>query len=404
MPDPVRARSVAPWAWLAYRYLKARTRSYSRFVAWVSVTGLGLGVAALIAVMSVMNGLSSEIEARVLGHVTQVFLTREDEDLSADAFVSQVAQISAHPAVKASFEFVEAAGVMSLGSGVHPILVYGVGQQALPWLPASMPAGDWSGLVVGASLAEYFAVASGDALRLVLIGAEGRTRAIRKTVSGIFATRSELDYSLVFLPLSDFARLLDSGIGHRGYRLVVEDPLQTPELIAEWRNQGVLDGIGIDDWSHTHGELVRVLGMERVIMFSLLFMVVGIAALNLVSGQAMLVSEKAAEIAILQTMGAGSDLIWRTFLAYGGFVALLGTGLGLILGVALAIWSGELIAVIHSLLGVDILAGSWFDSLPCEIRLTDLVLVGASSLLISGAACIVPAGRAARLRPIESLA
>lgn len=404
MPEQSGAASSVLWASLALRYLRSGGKRYSSFVAWVSVVGLCLGVAALISVVSVMNGLGAEIEARVLGNVAQILLTPESDGISQTEFEERVIEIKAHESVLAGFEFVEVGGVVSLGSGVHPILVYGVGEEALPWLPENRPLGNWRGLVVGESLAGYFMVRPGDFLRIVLIGSEGKTRAMRKQVTGVFETSSDLDYSLVFLPLSEFSKLAEMGIGSIGVRLIVAEPLETPELIDGWRSQGLLDGVEVSDWTEAHGELVRVLGMERVIMFSLLFMIVGIAALNLVSGQAMLVSEKQSEIAILRTFGAGRGLIAATFLAYGGFVALLGTGLGLLLGVGLASWSGEIIELIRVLFAVDILAGSWFESLPYEIRADDLLVVGTSSLLISLLACIAPALRAARLSPAEQLA
>lgn len=389
---------------LALRYLRSGGKRYSSFVAWVSIAGLCLGVGALVAVMSVMNGLGAEIEARVLGNVTQVLLTPQLEAISSQQFDQRVTEMEAHEEVLAAFEFVEVGGVVSLGSGVHPILVYAVGDEARPWLPISRPYNDWRGLVIGESLAEYFAVNPGDSLKIVLVGAEGKTRAMRKQVRGLFQTNSDLDYSLVFLPLHEFFELSRIGIGSIGVRLVVEDPLATPELIEGWRSQGLLNGIEVEDWTIAHGELVRVLGMERVIMFSLLLMIVVIAALNLVSGQAMLVSEKQSEIAILQTFGASGGLIARTFLAYGGFVALLGTGLGLVLGVSLATWSGEIIGLIRVLFGIDILAGSWFQSLPHEVRISDLLVVGVSSLLMSLLACVLPARRAAHLSAAEELA
>ncbi len=403
MPEQAGGTWLGLWASLALRYLRSGGKRYSSFVAWVSITGLCLGVGALVAVMSVMNGLGAEIEARVLGNVAHVFLTRASNDLSRSDFDEQVTEIESHQGVRAGFDFVEAAGVVSLGSGVHPILVYGVGEEALPWLPESRPFGDWRGLVVGESLADYFLVAPGDALRIVLVGADGGRRAMRKQVSGVFATDSDLDYSLVFLPLDEFSRLAPSGIGRKGVRLVLADPLAAPELLAFWRARGLLEGIGVENWTEVHGELVRVLGMERLIMFSLLLMIVGIAALNLVSGQAMLVSEKRSEIAILQTMGAGRRLIAYTFLAYGGFVALLGTGLGLALGVCLAIWSGEIIELMRVWFGVDLLAESWFDSVPYQIKALDLLVVGIASLMISLLACVAPARRAARLSPAEEL-
>ncbi len=397
------ARSIL-WASLALRYMRSGGKRYSNFVAWVSVVGLCLGVGALVAVMSVMNGLGAEIEARVLGNVAQIVLTPESDEVSDRDFEERVTKMIAHKSVKTGFEFVEVGGVVSLGSGVHPILVYGVGQDALPWLPESRPLDDWRGLVIGESLADYFMVRPGNSLRIVLIGAEGKTRALRKQVTGVFETSSDLDYSLVFLPLDEFPKLAQIGIGSIGVRLILEEPLATRELIADWRSEGLLEGIEVDDWTAAHGELVRVLGMERAIMFSLLFMIVGIAALNLVSGQAMLVSEKQSEIAILQTLGAGRSLISRTFLAYGGFVTLLGTSLGLLLGVCLAMWSGQIIELIRVLFGVDILSGSWFERLPYKIQASDLLLVGVSSLLISLLACIAPARRAARLSPAELLA
>lgn len=404
MSEKSRAPQSNLWVSLALRYLRSGGKRYSSFVAWVSVVGLCLGVGALVAVMSVMNGLGAEIEARVLGNVAQVVLIPEPGEISQSQFDARIADMKAHESVQAGFDFVSAGGVVSLGSGVHPILVYGVGEEALPWLPENRPLGDWRGLVISESLADYFFIGTGDSLRILLIGAGGRTRAMQRPLTGVFETSSDLDYSLVFLPLDELSKFAQLGIGPVGVRLILEDPLATSELIAGWRSQGLLDGIKVEDWTEAHGDLVRVLGMERMIMFSLLFMIVGIAALNLVSGQAMLVSEKQAEIAILQTLGAGRGLIARIFLAYGGFVALLGTGLGLLLGAAFASWSGEIIELIRVLFGVDVLAGSWFESLPYKIQISDLVLVGVASLLISLLACIAPASRAARLSPAEQLA
>lgn len=390
------------WLSVALKYLFARRKGYSSLVAWVSVAGLSLGVSALIAVTSVMNGLGAEIESRVLGNLSQVFVMREPDKLSDDELKGRIASIAGHPEVLAGFDFVEAGGVVSLGSGVHPILVYAAAEEGLAWFPEFEPAGDLDGVVLGESLAEYFAVRLGDQLRIVLVGSQGRVRALRERVAGKFKTDSDLDYSLVFLPIERFSNLQD--IGRRGVRLVVRDPLRTPVLIDEWSRAGVLDGLKLEDWTATQGDLVRVLGMERIIMFSLLSMIVIIAALNLVSGQAMLVSEKQSEIAILQTMGAGAGLIERTFLAYGGLVALFGTLIGLSLGVVLATQANQILLLMRDYAGVDVLAGSWFDSLPYQIRGADLLLVGGLSLFISFIACILPARRAARLSPAEHLA
>lgn len=387
---------------MALKYLVSRGKGYGALVAWVSVAGLTLGVSALVAVISVLNGLGSEIESRVLGNLTQVFVTRGAEEIGKDEFEQRIASIAGHPDVLAGFEFVEAGGVVSLGSGVHPILVYAADEKGRVWLPEFEPSGTLEGLVLGKSLADYFGVRPGDQLRIVLVGAGGRVRALREQVAGTFKTDSDLDYSLVFLPLERFAKL--EGIGRRGVRLVVRDPLQTPALIDAWSREGVLDGLRVEDWTATQGDLVRVLGMERIIMFSLLSMIVIIAALNLVSGQAMLVSEKRSEIAILQTMGAGARLIERTFLAYGGLVALLGILLGLTLGVVLATQANQILFLMRDYAGVDVLAGSWFDSLPYRVRGADLLVIGGTSLLISLIACIPPARRAARISPSEHLA
>ena len=401
MRDGATSPSLGLWIEVALKYLLVRGKGYSSLVAWVSIAGLTLGVAALVAVISVMNGLGSEIESRVLGNLAHVFVQREPEQISAQQFDERIAAIKRNPQVQAGFEFIEAGGVVSLGSGVHPILVYAAGEDGLPWLPDFQPSGELEGLVLGSSLADYFAVRLGDYLRIVLVGSQGKTQALRERVTGIFETRSDLDYSLVFLPLERFSGL--ANIGRKGVRLVVEDPLQTPALIQDWTSQGMLDGLRVEDWTATQGELVRVLGMERVIMFSLLMMIVVIAALNLVAGQAMLVSEKQSEIAILQTMGAGGGLIERTFLAYGGLVALFGTFLGLAVGVVLATQSNQILQWIRDLLGVDVLAGSWFQSLPYQVRATDLVTIGGLSLLISLFACILPARRASRLSPADHL-
>ncbi len=404
MSETSETSSSGLWAVIALRYLRTGGNRYSQFVAWVSVTGLALGVAALIAVTSVMNGLGGEIQARVLGNVSQVFLTPWSDTVPNDDFARRAKALGLQEGVVAAFDFIEAGGVLSVGGGVHPILVYGAGPEAAPWLPAITGDGDRQGLVVGALLAEYFQVRLEEHLRIVMIGADGRTRALRVPMTGMFETRSDLDYSLVFLPLARFDALRDQSIGRRGVRLLLEEPLRAPQLVDDWRARGLLEGMRVEDWTEAQGDLVRVLGMERVIMFSLLLMIIAIAALNLVSGQAMLVSEKQSEIAILRTMGADAGLIVRAFLAYGGFVALLGTAIGVVLGVVLAIWSGEIMAIIHWLTGVDILAGSLFDRLPVKILALDLLLVAGLSLLVSFIACIAPARRAARLSPADLLA
>ncbi len=393
--------------WIGWRYLASRGRAFVSLITWVSVFGLGLGVAVLVVVISVMNGFDEELHRRILGTVPHVVLVPPTETTDAG-------DLDRYAAVGQAFRFFEAQGMVARSSGVEAVAVYGVDAQgfaAMDSVARAMTSGsidsltNGGGLIMGAPLAMHLGLAIGDPVTLVLSTPANDTvvpRLERFTLSGTFEIGAELDYGLVLVGLDDVVRRGLVSTGRLGVRLKLADPVNIDAALASLA--GIVPaGWQVTDWRSSYGELFRAVRLEKNMMFMLLVLIVAIAAFNIVSAQTMLVNEKRSDIAILRTMGASEGLILRLVLVQGVLVALAGIGFGLVLGLVLAHHVTETVALLESLIGARLLDGTYFDKVPSLVLARDIVLIAAVSFVFCLISALHPARRAAALNPAEAL-
>ncbi len=396
--------------WIGWRYLRGQRRQFASFITWVSVIGLGLGVAVLVLVISVMNGFDRELKSRILGVIPHLVL----QPANADLATAQALAPTQFATLGAAFHFFSAEGMVMRDGTVHALNLYGIDAQGtahLPMLAQQMRQGQLAdltgsgGLIMGAPLARHLGLYLGDDVTLVLstpVAGTVRPRFERFQLVGTFELGAEPDYGLVLVDLAEVARRQLQTTGSSGIRVVLADAMALDQAHAQLQSLLPNDWRALD-WRQQYGALFRAVQMEKSMMFVLLALIVAVAAFNIISAQAMLVHEKRADIAILRTMGASSGLIFRMVLLQGMLVAFAGLGFGLLLGVLLASFVTETLAVLEWVLGARLLEGSYFDRVPSKILFSDLLTIAGMALLLCVGASLYPARRAAALNPADSL-
>ena len=393
--------------WMSLRYLRLNSMHYGSFISWVSIIGLGLGVAVLIVVLSVMNGFDGELSKRILGSVPHIVLIPNDSD-SQLHLQEKTTTLQKLPGVNSAFRFFQAEGMISRNGGVNAVSIYGVPiDQKIPLISSSMLKGGLTksaqSLVMGGPLAAYLGLQIADSVALVLTTPTqyGVRPEIRRFIlTGLFEVGAELDYSVVLVNYQD---VITSGLestGVMGIRLVLDDPYSVNEI-----KNSIVDAESwiVQDWTNEYGELFRAVRLEKRMMFLLLFLIVTVAIFNIVASQTMVVNEKRADIAILRTMGASSNHVLRIFLFQGAVISVIGIVFGLLLGIVLALNISELITYIENLAGVRMLEGTYFQTLPSRLEVADLLAITGIAFFLCLISAIGPARRAARLNPVDSL-
>ena len=387
---------------IAARYLLGGRNRYARFISWISLSGLALGVLVLSVVVSVMNGLDAELRSRILGTVPHVMVASSAPDLGS------------MQGVRSAYRFFSAAGMVTGNGTVVPVSIFGVdsGDAALlPQVGENMLQGTLGAalaqpraVVMGMPLAHYLALTEGDTVVLVVpepVAAGVRPRLKRFRLAGTFEMGAEFDHSLVLVPREVFSEAERHYLGTDGIRVDLDDPMQVGEFEDALR--GVDAALAVETWQENFGELFQAVRIEKALMFLILLLVVAVAGFNIVSGQTVLVNDKRGDIAILRTMGADGRLIARVFLWQGIGTASLGIAVGLVLGALVAANIGYLVGVAESWLGFRILEGSYFITLPSLVLVEDLLLIGFLSWLLCVLAAWLPARRAARQNPVAGL-
>ena len=391
---------------MAARYLWGGRNRYARFVAWMSLVGLALGVLVLSVVVSVMNGLDAQLRTRILGTVPHVLATPDAPGLAQT--------LNARQDVRAAYRFFSASGMVSSNGAVVPVSLFGVdpGNAALlSQIDDNMLGGTLAealarpgALVMGLPIARHLALAEGDAVVLVVsepAAGSVRPRLKRFRLAGTFALGAELDHYLALAPRNSFSERERRHLGTDGVRVELADPMQVDRFAEELRR---LDPtLIVETWKDNYGELFLAVGIEKALMFILLLLVVAVAGFNIVSGQTVLANDKRADIAILRTMGADSGFVARVFLWQGIGAASLGILVGLALGVLVAQNIGQLVATVESWFEFRLLEGSYLVVLPSLVLVEDLFVIGLLSWLLCVLAAWIPAHRAARQNPLAGL-
>lgn len=389
------------------RYSGAReSNSYLSFISKVSLGGLALGVIALTVVVSVMDGFDRQLKYRILGAVPQVVF-----EAAAGVDVAKV--LSDNPEVAGYARFLERSGVVISGDSKQLTAIYGI-QPALEHkmsiIPQHLVAGQLSALkpgtnriFMGQSLGLELGVNVGDVVTLIIPQAfDGNTvapRMARVQVAGFFEVNSDLDYKLILMNRRDLAAIMH--VHTRTFRVTLNNVFRAGPFAQHLAR---VPGIShVSTWNRQYGDFFRTVRMEKIMMFILLTLIVAIAAFNIVSSLSMMVKEKQADIAVFRTMGMSPFAVMKIFMVQGTVVGVLGTGIGLVLGVPLAHYIPHVISFVEGLTGNHMLAGTYFTRVPTDVRIPDLLTIVVVALALSFLATLYPAWRASRLRPAAVL-
>ena len=414
-----------PYEWqVGLRYTRAGKRSgrnsFISFISMASVAGIALGVAALIVVLSVMNGFQKEVTARmlsVLAHV-EVFDVRGE----MPEWRTAVQEALRNPEVRAAAPFAETQAMLLSDGVMKPVLLRGIDPVQEPRVSdvgKHMREGRFEALqpgsfkvVIGRALANSLDVKVGDRVTLLMAsvpapgtasgGTLPRTRPL--TVAGIFeAGHFEFDSSLAFANIED-AQGLAGVAAPAGIRLRLADMQGAPRVAAELQ-RSMSGELFIRDWSKVNAIWFAAVESQKRMMFIILTMIVAVAAFNLVSTLVMTVRDKQSDIAILRTLGASPRSIMTIFMVQGTLVGVLGALLGVTLGVTVALNIDVIVPFIERSFKVQFLSQEVYliSEIPSQLRWGDVGWIGGVAVLLAFVATLYPSWSASRVKPAEAL-
>ncbi|MBI1195182.1 MAG: lipoprotein-releasing ABC transporter permease subunit [Gammaproteobacteria bacterium] len=404
---------------IGLRYTRAKRRNhFISFISLASMLGITIGVMALITVLSVMNGFEKELRARILGVVAHATVSGPGNLLAGWPDVAKT--LRDIDGVAGVAPYIQGQAMMVNGKhvsggiirGVLPNLegeVSNVGEKMVKGSLDELRAGDFS-IILGRELAAALRVGVGDKVMLIIpqttvtpVGTLPRLR--RFTVTGIFEVGMyEYDSALAIVHIADAARLYQTNDAVSGLRLRLTDLFAAPRIAAEIRNT-LPFGHRVMDWTQQHANFFRAVRMEKMVMSIILFLIVSVAAFNLVSTLVMMVTDKQGDVAILRTMGVSPGSIMAIFVVQGAIIGLVGTLAGVFFGVALATHIDTVVPAIEQFFGVHFLAADvyYISELPSDMRWEDVTGIAGITFALCLLATLYPAWRAAGTHPAEAL-
>ena len=407
---------------IGWRYTRAgrvgRKNRFISFISGVSMLGIALGVAALIIVLSVMNGFQKEVRDRMLSVISHVEVSDAGGAALAD-WRATASEARRNPEVIGAAPFVASQALLARGDDMRGIVVRGIVPQEEATVTelaarlrdttlARLVPGSWS-VVLGGELARSLGVREGDKVTVVLPGGQvtpaGIVPRLRTlTVVGTFdAGHYEYDSGLALVALEDAAKLFRVD-GPTGVQLRLKDLDQAP-LVAAQLAQSLGPQVMVRDWTSTNRNWFSAVQVEKRLMFIILTLIVAVAAFNLVSTLVMTVTDKRADIAILRTLGATPRSIMGIFMVQGAAAGVIGTAAGVLGGLLVAFNIDVIVPAIESLLHVSFLPSSVYliSRMPSDPQQGDIVPIAIISLVLAFLATLYPSWRASRLQPAEAL-
>jgi lipoprotein-releasing system permease protein len=407
---------------LGWRYTRAgratRRDGFISFISGVSMLGIALGVAALIIVLSVMNGFQKEVRDRMLAVVSHVEVYGPGGGVLPD-LERTLREARANPEVVGAAPFIAAQALVARGDDMRGALVRGIdpllepqvtdlGQAVQAGTLARLVPGEF-GVVLGAELARNLGVRAGDPVTLVAPGGQVTPAGIvprlkQMTVVGTFDSgHYEYDSGLVLVHLDDAARLFRLE-GPTGVRLKLKDLNRAREVAAELATS-LTGPVSVRDWTRQNRTWFAAVQLEKRMMFIILTLIVAVAAFNLVSTLVMTVTDKRADIAILRTLGASPRSIMGIFVVQGAAVGVIGTLAGLLLGLGIAFNIDVIVPALERLFHASFLPRDIYliSRMPSDPQRGDILPVAVISLVLAFAATLYPSWRASRVNPAEAL-
>jgi len=407
---------------IGLRYTRAKRRGAQRnrfisFISAISMAGIALGVAALIIVLSVMNGFQKEVRDRMLSVLSHIEVFGVGEPMRDWHTVAQ--QALQNPKVIGAAPYVGAQAMLMRGDEVRGAVIRGIDPQQEPQVSeidrqmkeghlADLKPGEF-GIVLGGELARALGVIPGQ--KVTLIAPQGNVtpagvipRLKQFTLVGVFESgHFEYDSGLALIELNDAQKMFRQD-GVTGIRLKTSDMQQAPQIALEL-SRTLTGDLYLRDWSRQNRNWFAAVQVEKRMMFIILTLIIAVAAFNLVSTLVMTVTEKSADIAILRTLGASPRSIMKIFVVQGALIGLSGAALGVGGGCLIAYNIDVIIPAIERVIGLQFLPKDiyFISSLPSDPNLSDIVTIGLMSIALSLLATLYPSWRAAQIKPAEAL-
>ena len=400
------------------RYVRARRRNhFISFISMTSMLGVGLGVMALITVLSVMNGFEKELKERILGMASHATVSASDDSLRLWQPIAKV--IQDHPNIEGVAPFLHAEGMLLHDKQVNGTIIRGILPDEEPKVAVvtekmiageidSLQAGEFN-IILGKELARALGVGPGDKVTLIAPQANVTPAGIlprlkRFTLSGIFEVgMHEFDSGLALIHIDDAMRLYRKQ-APTGLRLKTDDILAAPKISREIVAQ-IPGNYWVVDWTQRHANFFRALKTEKTVMFGILMLIVAVAAFNIISTLVMMVADKQSDIAVLRTLGASPRSILKIFMIQGTIIGVVGIAMGVIGGVWLASNVETLVPAIESFFDTKFLSPDvyYISELPSDMHWNDVITISIFAFILCLLATIYPALRAAKTHPAEAL-
>jgi len=405
--------------YIGLRYTGAKRRTqFISFITLTSVLGIALGVTALITVLSVMNGFEAELRQRILGMTAHSTITGRTGEL--DNWQDLQATIKDYPHIEGTAPFVKGQVMINSGRRVSGSLLRGIipsEEIAVSDVADKMTTGELSLLhagkyqiVLGSELASYLGASVGEKVTIISPQVNSTPAGIiprlrRFTVVGIFEVGMyEYDRNMAIIHIDDAKKLLRLGDNVSGLRLKLDDLFNAPQITHQIAKK-LYGRYFVRDWTQAHSNFFQAIRTEKRVMFIILLLIVAVAAFNIVSTLVMVVTDKKADIAILKTQGLSPMAVMRIFIILGGIIGLVGTLLGTVSGVLLALNVETIVPAIEEFFGVNFMAADvyYISSLPSKLVWMDVGVIAVVAFSLSLLATLYPAWQASKVNPAEVL-
>ncbi len=403
---------------IGLRYVRARRRNhFISFISLTSMLGVGLGVMALITVLSVMNGFEKELTERILGMASHATIVETGDILNDWQPIAE--EVLQHTDIIGVAPYLHAEGMLTKDKRVNGTIIRGILPTAEPSVSTvtetmiqgdinNLIAGDFN-IILGKELARKLGLVLGDKVTLIApqanvtpVGILPRLKQF--TLAGVFEVgMHDFDSAFALVHMDDALRLFRK-TGPTGLRLKTNDILKAPIISREIATQ--LPGrYWVVDWTQQHANFFRALKTEKTVMFVILLLIVAVAAFNIISTLVMVVADKQADIAVLRTLGASPTSILKIFMIQGTVIGVVGIAAGVIGGVWLALNIESIVPAIEAMLGQKFLSADiyYISDLPSDMHWDDVITISTVAFMLTLSATIYPAIRAAKTQPAEAL-
>jgi lipoprotein-releasing system permease protein len=400
------------------RYLRARRRTrFVSFITLISLLGIALGVAALIVILSVMNGFEGELRNRLLSMSAHGTVGMAEGPI--DDWGTLVDEVASEEGVAAAAPFVQMEGMIQSGRDLFGVMVHGVDpvyEEQLSGQLINLVEGSLGSLLPGARniilgrlLAYDLNARIGDGVILLIprpVG-DGTLEPVleRFVLSGVFeAGLADHDSVLALVNAADAAGILGIGSAVNAIRFRADDVMTAPAIAASLQ-QRLGDRVTTSDWTVENASYFRAIRIEKMMMSLILSLIIGVAAFNIVASLVMVVTDKTTDIAVLRTLGMGPEGVVRVFFVQGAMIGWAGVAIGVLLGVVLAIYVPVIAPFLEQLFGFQIMPGDvyYVTRIPSELEWQDVMVIAIAAFILTSLATLYPARRAALVNPAAAL-